>query len=90
MQSVPRVGRKKAEQLILDLADKLTDLQVSVGGISASGPQGVGAEDAIRALVSLGYSTVDAERAVRQAIDEGGSGMGAAELIRGALGKIRG
>jgi Holliday junction DNA helicase RuvA len=90
LQSVPRVGRKKAEQLILDLADKLTDLQVSGGGISASAPQGVGAEDAIRALVSLGYSPADAERAVRQAIDEGGSGMGAAELIRGALGKIRG
>jgi len=90
LQSVPRVGRKKAEQLILDLADKLTDLQVSGGGISTSAPQGVGAEDAIRALVSLGYSASDAERAVRQAIDEGGSGMGAAELIRGALGKIRG
>jgi Holliday junction DNA helicase RuvA len=90
LQSVPRVGRKKAEQLILDLADKLSDLQVSGGGISASAPHGVGAEDAIRALVSLGYSTIDAERAVRHAIDEGGSGMGAAELIRGALGKIRG
>lgn len=90
LQSVPRVGRKKAEQLILDLADKLGDLQVSGGGISTTTPQGVGAEDAIRALVSLGYSTADAERAVRQAIDEGGSGMGAAELIRGALGKIRG
>jgi len=90
LQSVPRVGRKKAEQLILDLADKLSDLQVSGAGLSTTAPQGVGAEDAIRALVSLGYSTADAERAVRQAIDEGGSGMGAAELIRGALGKIRG
>ena len=90
LQSVPRVGRKKAEQLILDLADKLSDLQVSGAGLSTTTPQGVGAEDAIRALVSLGYSTADAERAVRQAIDDGGSGMGAAELIRGALGKIRG
>jgi len=89
LQSVPRVGRKKAEQLILDLADKLTDLQVS-GGTSGPRIEGVGAEDAIRALVSLGYSPADAERAVRQAIDEGGRGMGAAELIRSALGKIRG
>jgi holliday junction DNA helicase RuvA len=89
LQSVPRVGRKKAEQLILDLADKLTDLQVS-GGPSSARVEGVGAEDAIRALVSLGYTPADAERAVRQAIDEGGRGMGAAELIRSALGKIRG
>jgi holliday junction DNA helicase RuvA len=89
LQSVPRVGRKKAEQLILDLADKLNDLQVS-GGVGAARVEGVGAEDAIRALVSLGYSGVDAERAVRQAIDDGGKGMGAAELIRSALSKIRG
>jgi Holliday junction DNA helicase RuvA len=93
LQSVPRVGRKKAEQLILDLADKLDDLQVSlpsfVGG-GAPRPEAAGAEDAIRALVSLGYSTGDADRAVRLAIDEAGTGSGAADLIRRALGKIRG
>ncbi|HEY9226971.1 MAG TPA: Holliday junction branch migration protein RuvA [Gemmatimonadaceae bacterium] len=89
LQSVPRVGRKKAEQLILDLADKLDDLQVAPSS-GARRPEGAGAEDAVRALVSLGYSTNDAERAVRQAIDEGGHGTGAAELIRAALAKIRG
>jgi Holliday junction DNA helicase RuvA len=89
LQSVPRVGRKKAEQLILDLADKLADLQVS-GGPDARRVDGAGTEDAIHALVSLGYSSADSERAVRLAIDDGGRGMGAAELIRSALGKIRG
>jgi Holliday junction DNA helicase RuvA len=89
LQSVPRVGRKKAEQLVLDLADKLGDLQVSASAGGAR-PEGAGADDAIRALVSLGYSAADAERAVRQAIDDGGRGAGAADLIRTALGKIRG
>ena len=89
LQSVPRVGRKKAEQLILDLADKLDDLQVSASP-GARRPEGAGVDDAIRALASLGYSMGDAERAVRQAIDDGGQGMGAAELIRAALAKIRG
>lgn len=91
LQSVPRVGRKKAEQLVLDLADKLDDLQVFLPG-GRPRPDGVGAEDAMRALVSLGYSTSDAERAVRQVLDEveGGGGQGAAELIRRALSKIRG
>ena len=90
LQSVPRVGRKKAEQLILDLADKLDDLQISGGGIggAVSRPEGPGVDDAIRALVSLGYAAPDAERAVRTVIDEGGKGMGAAELIRSALSKI--
>lgn len=86
LQSVPRVGRKKAEQLILDLADKLEDLQASPAGVGRV--EGAGAEDAIRALVSLGYAPADAERAVRAALDAGGRGMGAAELIRSALARV--
>ena len=90
LQSVPRVGRKKAEQMILDLADKLDDLQSAgaAGGVGrAAGP---GTDDAIRALVSLGYSTADAEKAVRGAIEAGAKGMSAPELIRAALARIGG
>lgn len=87
LQSVPRVGRKKAEQMILDLADKLDDLQVPGQGAGVR-PQAAGAEDAMRALVSLGYSTADAERAVRLAIEEDGKGLPAADLIRRALAKV--
>jgi Holliday junction DNA helicase RuvA len=89
LQSVPRVGRKKAEQLILDLADKLDELQVDV---TAGGPrpEGAQAEDAIRALISLGYTTVDAEKAVRAALDSGGRGMAAPEIIRAALARVGG
>ena len=88
LQSVPRVGRKKAERLILDLADKLNDLPAETpGGVR---PEGAGADDAIRALVSLGYTTVDAEKAVRGALDAGGRGMPAPELIRNALARLGG
>jgi holliday junction DNA helicase RuvA len=89
LQSVPRVGRKKAEQLILDLADKLDDVQVDTTP-GAPRPAGAAAEDAIRALVSLGYTTGDAEKAVRAALDANGKGMNAPELIRAALGKVGG
>jgi Holliday junction resolvasome RuvABC DNA-binding subunit len=61
---------------------------VRAGAIAGARPDGAGAEDAIRALVSLGYSTVDAERAVRAALDAGGRSMSATELIRSALAKI--
>jgi Holliday junction DNA helicase RuvA len=88
LQSVPRVGRKKAEQLILDLADKLDDLQTAGGGRIAA-PSEPGAEDAVRALVSLGYSPSDSERAVRAALDGGGRGLSATDLIRSALAKVR-
>jgi Holliday junction DNA helicase RuvA len=87
LQSVPRVGRKKAEQMVLDLADKLDDLQMP-GAPSGPRPQGAQADDAIRALVSLGYSNGDAERAVRMALEEDGKGLAAADLIRRALAKV--
>ena len=89
LQSVPRVGRRKAEQLILDLADKLDELQTS-GASAGPRPEGAAAEDAVRALVSLGYTSAEAEKGVRAALDAGGRGMAAPELIRQALGKLRG
>ena len=88
LQSVPRVGRKKAEQMILDIADKLDDLG---GGTTSGGPRPEGgAEDAVRALVSLGYSSIDAERAVKAALDAGARGQPANEVIRRALAQVTG
>jgi Holliday junction DNA helicase RuvA len=89
LQSVPRVGRKKAEQMILDLADKLDALQSS-GAESGVGRGLPTTDDAIRALVSLGYSSADAEKAVRSALESGAKGASAPELIRAALAKIGG
>ena len=90
LQSVPRVGRKKAEQMILDIADKLDDLGGSAGTGGGPRPEGGGAEDAIRALVSLGYSSIDAERAVQAALDGGARGQPASEVIRRALAQVTG
>jgi Holliday junction DNA helicase RuvA len=88
LQGAPRVGRKKAEQLILDLSEKMDDLLPDVGRRTAD----VGVEevslDAVRALVSLGYSPPDAERSVKAAIDSRGPGMSAPDLIREALAKV--
>ena len=89
LQSVPRVGRKKAEQLVLDLADKLDGMLTSAE-TTGPRPEGAGAEDAIRALVSLGYTLAEAEKAVRAAIDTNGRAQSAPELIRNALAKVRG
>jgi Holliday junction DNA helicase RuvA len=89
LQSVPRVGRKKAERLILDLGDKID----SVGGSAESGfaPSGSAvADDALRALTSLGYTASEAERGVRAALDAGDWGSSAAELIRASLAKMGG
>ena len=81
-----RVGRKKAQQLVLDLADKLDDLSDDGGAATPSGP---GAEQAVRALVSLGVTPPDAEKAVRGAMAAGGTPGDLASLIRDALARTR-
>jgi len=87
LQSVPRVGKKKAEQMILDLATKMRDVDLAPD--SNAGPlPGAAAEDAIRALVSLGYSLTDAERAVRATLDAAKGALTATDLIRNALARI--
>ena len=88
LQGAPRVGRKKAEQLILDLAEKMDDLLPATGLRTPSLGGNALAEDAVRALVSLGYGSPDAERAVKGAIDAGGKGMSVSDLIREALKKV--
>ena len=86
LQSVPRVGRKKAQQLVLDLADKLDDL--SDDGVSSATPSAPGADQAVRALVSLGVAPADADKAVREAM-QNGAAKDLASLIREALGRTR-
>lgn len=85
LMRVPRVGRKKAEQIILDLADKMDSMGAapSAAGVAPSPV----AEDAIRALVALGYNQTDADRAVRGVMESGAGGdVGAA--VRAALGRL--
>ena len=88
LQSVPRVGKKKAQQLILDLADKLGDVREPGEVPTGVGRDGV-SQDAVRALAALGYSQGDAERAVRAAVDRHPAmQQKAPDLIRAALAEL--
>jgi Holliday junction DNA helicase RuvA len=78
--TVPGIGRKTAERIVVELKDRLRDIAVTGGAPGVSAP----AEHAIQALVNLGYPATDAERAVRAVISDGGTGE-AVDLIRGAL-----
>ena len=79
----------KRDRLILDLGDKLDALGES-SGTPGVAPATAAADDALRALVSLGYSTADAERGVRKALDAGAGESSAPDLIRAALAKLGG
>src|SRR5690606_38557586 len=84
LRQVPGLGVKKAERLALELADKLDDLAVAA---AAARPEGRAAEEAVGALVALGYSTAQATAAVRRALDDQ-PGLSGPELIKAALARV--
>ena len=60
LTTIPGIGKKTADRLILELKDK-------VGGVMISSPAGKAAQenaDVVSALVSLGYSVQETTRAV--------------------------
>lgn len=85
LSGVPRVGKKTAERLCVELGDKMKQFAAEAAP-SAGGAAGLdaGAVDAVRALVALGYNAPDAEKAVHKALDGKGAG-GTADVIRAAL-----
>jgi len=85
LMRVPRVGRKKAEQIILDLADKMDTMGNAPTAVGATASPV--ADDAIRALIALGYNQLDADRAVRGVMDGGAMGD-VSVVVRGALGRL--
>ncbi len=86
LSGVPRVGKKTAERLCVELGDKMKEFAADVSGSAPGGTPGAdsGAADAVRALVALGYNAADAEKAVQKALD-GGKPGGTADVIRAAL-----
>ncbi len=79
LSSVSGVGRKKAERLVLELQDKFGDVTVEPPASRAAGT-----DEALRALVGLGYAPVAADEAVRAALADGAP-QDASQLIRRAL-----
>ncbi len=79
LSSVSGIGRKKAERLVLELQDRFGDLPLDRTGVRPAG-----SEDAVRALIGLGYGTATADDAVRAALAAGGPAE-TPQLIRRAL-----
>ena len=83
LSTVNGIGKKKAERLVLELRDRFDDVPV-VAERRASG-----SDQAVRALVGLGYAPAAAEDAVRGVLAGGADGDTAA-VVRRALSALTG
>lgn len=81
--SIPGVGKKLAERMIVELRDKfLTMPSEEMGRSDGSQPM----RDAISALVNLGYRQGDAEKSVREITRNGEKTL--AEVLKEALRRL--
>jgi holliday junction DNA helicase RuvA len=86
LMSVPGVGKKTAERMALELAEKV---QKFAQERTPHAPAAVAAEDVISALVNLGYRRGEAERAV-EAAARGGAQTGFADYLKASLKALTG
>ena len=87
---IPGIGKKTAERVVLELKDKLDDLAVPTTATPLSTPQTPAAEDALSALVNLGYPRPAAQRAIDTALTRHPASAADFEsLFRAAMSSIR-
>lgn len=69
---VPGVGKKTAQRILLELKDKLKGLTIEVKDRQpGTALPGEGSDEAIEALLALGYSQIEAKDAVNKAQRDG-------------------
>src|SRR5918911_465966 len=92
LTSIPGVGRKTAERLVIELRDKMAQLSgpaPAEGPAAAAGAAAAQSEDALRedtlaALLQLGFPKPAAEKAITSATQEGGD-LSVETLLRRSL-----
>lgn len=89
LNSIPGVGKKTAERLVIELRDKIAKLaglaseEMKSEGIPQASGDAV-YDDAISALINLGYQRNAAEKALKQAMQEG-TELSVQKLLRRSL-----
>jgi len=84
---IPGVGKKTAGRMILELKDKMIKLgsYEAADKSSPDSPMGEMKQDALSALVNLGYKNVSVEKAIERIIHEAPEPITLEDLIKKAL-----
>ncbi len=88
LSAIPGVGKKTAERLALEMKDKLSDLALEMKHQPDAGSPGGFYEDALSALVNLGYKKPQAEKALKSAYNENGKDSSLEDLIKESLNNL--
>lgn len=83
LKSIKGVGPKTAQRIIVDLQDKMG--KVDVDTASASTPQNKQREEALTALVTLGFAKNSAEKAIAKVLKKHGTELSVEEIVKHAL-----
>jgi holliday junction DNA helicase RuvA len=84
--SIPGVGKKLAERMIVELRDKFATFQAQVTETPVASNGSELMQDAVSALVNLGYRKAEVEKSVRDTIQAGNITL--EEVIKEALRRI--
>ncbi len=83
LTSVPGIGRKGAERIVVELKDRVGPAPVATSGGTGGGEPW--RAQVLEALQSLGWSSRDAERAIDAVADSAGDEPDVGQLLRLAL-----
>lgn len=81
--TVPGIGKKTAERLIFDIGGKLAKVSIDSPSSSSSSHQNV--QDALQALMNLGFSQNNAKKAVEKVIQNQPESLELSQIITQAL-----
>ena len=85
LSTIPGIGRKTAERLILEMRDKMDGLFLEFASTKDSIPQNGLFDDALSALVNLGYKKSQAEQTLKKVCGEGEIESSIEDLIKKSL-----
>lgn len=85
LSSIPGVGKKTAERLTLEMKDKLADLAMEMDHRPEVAPKEGFYDDALSALINLGYKKSEAEKALKTIYNQNGKDASLEKLIKESL-----
>lgn len=85
---IPGVGKKTAERMVLELREKVARLVTADHSDPAGQVRADEADEAVRALVALGYNRFEAQQSVAR-IRKSDASLPVEEVVRAAISEVR-